>query len=165
MIANRIPRAELEAQSREQYRRLMGIVDGGNGSVPAPEPPKSVNGPEAITVGGTTLFFYDGHAYVLPNISWQDGFRMNEIVECITSPDRKSDDVRAAFAQAVEMMFRLSKPASAARFIPRALRRNPFRNASEMEVVALLDFFWKRRTGQSLADWLSSRRSGASRRN
>lgn len=163
LTVNRVSRAELEEQAHQQYRRLMGVPDGA--PVPAPEPVGVVNGPEAIAIGETALFFYDGAAYVLPSIPWQDGLRMNEIVRCITSRDRKEDEVRAAFEQATEMMFRLSEPASSLRFIPRALRRNPFRNASESEVVALLDFFWKRRTGQSLADWLSSQASRPSRRN
>lgn len=152
LTLNRVSRAELEAQAHEQYRRLMGVQPGERVPVPAPD---VVNGIEAATIGDAAGFWYRGRRFVLPPIPYSDGLRLHEMTLRIAQAS-DMESIEDTMREAVEAFARLASPASVVRFVPRRLRPNPFRKASEREIGQLLDFFWMRRTGQSFQSWVSS---------
>lgn len=151
MIANRIPRAELEAQAHAEYVRRLGATP----TVPAPEAPDVVNAGEAASIDGAGPLWFHGRLYIVPPIPYRDGLRLHDAMMQLTAADSR-ESVESALEGAATLFGKLVTPASLLRFVPRKMRPNPFRDASENEIWTLLDFFWMRRTGRTLQNWASS---------
>ena len=151
---NRVSRAELERQSREQYAKTLGLSDSGREQTPA----RVVNAREAAGLDRPTVFAFRGTPYILPPIPYEAGIELHEVRsgwEMSRVGNLDNDEYRRLSRRAVRLMGALAHRRGWrwARWI----RPNPFRNASEREIGQLLDFFWTCRTGLRFPLWLARR--------
>ena len=148
MIAERIPRADLEAMAHEGYRKQF---PGG----PPPGAPPANARPTLLLLGGDVIRIpFRGLVYELGHVSFEDGIRLVMARAAILELEdgEPTEENAAAYVKAmrtvVAMAPRYLLPVNRLRriFWRVRLRRNPFRSATDTEVGHLLGFFLGCRT-------------------
>ena len=110
-----------------------------------------------LDLGSTEAILFRGRAYGVPPVPWQAGQRLLDIWTRATSYRLLNDpavqkEYFAALAPLPGLLWRLTRPVGR---IPRllhrlGLHRNPFRLATEAELVELAAFFLTRRLRSSI---------------
>lgn len=120
-----------------------------------PKEPDPVNIEPLMQLGADQFFTYSGQMLRLPPISFRDGMRLNQLwirmakLSNVDELDEKTiAECSALFHEVVTLLGRLVRPVGWIRAIAWrcGFRRNPFGNATEREVPALVGFFSTCRT-------------------
>ena len=117
-----------------------------------------VNLDEARGIDRPRYKSYRGRPYRVAPLPYLDALDLQAVIVRLGNQD-DTDEQRAAYTEAVALMGRLARPVGWRRLVQ---WRNPFRLATEVEIVEWMDFFWKCRTGLSLVEFaaaVESRRS------
>lgn len=120
---------------------------------PAPPRPEVVNTAEAAALDDPAYRIYRGRVYRVAPIPYKAGLRLHRGVDAYREATKagSQEGQEAALDGLVSLYRQLARPIGWRRLVAWALP-NPFRHASEKEIIALADFFWTCRTGQSLLD-------------
>jgi hypothetical protein len=144
-----MPQAELEAFARQEYGRRFKAAGTA---------PRVVNTGAVLDLHDDALLVYRGREYRSPPVAYYDAIRLYEVAARLADLAKLANDdptlqlaeIGRVQSEAVRLFRALVKPNDWRRFLPRALLRNPFRDASPREVDDLLGFFWKRLTKSSV---------------
>lgn len=145
--------------SRQLYHEVMAVrravVDGSRDQ-------EVVNTEEAAALDEPTYKHYRGRVYRIAPIPYKAGFQLHRGIDAYQAAAKAGDPdaQEEALSQLVRLYRSLARPIGWRRLVAWVLP-NPFRHASEKEIIALADFFWWCRTGESL---LSSDRARARNR-
>ncbi|MGK7312546.1 MAG: hypothetical protein ACN0LA_09955 [Candidatus Longimicrobiales bacterium M2_2A_002] len=115
-----------------------------------PPSPEVVNGREAAALDAPTRRTYRGRVYRVDPIPYKAGLELQELVGAYGQASSAREQERALEGM-VRLYRRLAVPTGWRRLV-RWFLPNPFRHATEKEIIALADFFWTCRTGRSLRD-------------
>lgn len=132
----------------ERFREVERVIDMHY----RPEPPELVNVEEAAKLDRPVVREWRGRAYRVDPIPFERGLDLHEALFQYYRPG-SVEDTRSALRKMVKLFDNLADPMGLRGKFKWVLR-NPFRNASEKEIIALADFFWKLRTGLPFQSWL-----------
>lgn len=146
------PRSRIDEFARQEYARHFDTK--------ATEPIRTVNVGAVRGLMDDGLLAFRGRVYRSPPVSYFDAVRLYELADRMAKLAALENNeasaavqlraVAAVQGEAVRYFWRLVRPIDWRRFVPRALLRNPFRNASPREVDELLGFFWQRQMTSSV---------------
>lgn len=110
------------------------------------EPPEFVNTQEALALDRPVVRVLCGRPYVVPPIPYEYGLDLHDLLLRYHKPNTGTEETRRALRGMVRLFPKLVRPVGWRRWV-RWVLPNPFRSASEKEIIAAADFFWERRTG------------------
>lgn len=129
-----------------------------------PEPARSPEVPQAprnlgaiLDLGNMVFFLFRGRPYGAPPLPWRAGQRLMDLwLQALRHrgdlTDQTAKHYYSVIAQLPALLWHLTSPVGRTRRILRALglHRNPFRGATEQELVDLAAFFLARRRMSSI---------------
>jgi len=105
-----------------------------------------------LDLGNAVYFTFRGRAYGVPPLPWAAGAALHALwTQALAYPSPLTAETQPAYyaliRQLPPLLWRYTRPVGAWRRLRRrlGLLRNPFRTASERELVELADFFLSRR--------------------
>lgn len=144
MIATRKTREEM-VEAWQRYRQPAERR-------PAEPAPRALNLDAVLDLGNMVFFTFRGRAYGIPPLAWRTGERLlDAVLELEGLGSQISRDSIHAYYGCVrrlqDTLWRASRPVGPVRRLLRLLRlhRNPYRQATEAEVMQLAYFFLTRR--------------------
>lgn len=128
MVAAKVPRAELERAAREQYAQQFG----------AAAPAKVRNAQALVALGEHRPLRWRSHRYVVPPVPFRDGARLLVSQQVL----KQASEGDAAGERALSVARTVLHGLVRRRRLGRTYRplRNPFRDATAAEAVALIDW-------------------------
>ena len=111
-----------------------------------PPDPEYVNSREALALDRPVVKVICGRPYIVRPIPYEYGLELHDLLLTYHKPNSGTQETRRVLRGMVRLFAKLARPVGVRRWI-RWLLPNPFRNASEREIIATADFFWACRTG------------------
>lgn len=108
--------------------------------------PEYVNALEALSLDRSAVKVLCGRPHLVGPIPYEYGLELHELLLRYHKPGAGIEETRRALRGMVHLFPKLARPVGWRRWFRWALP-NPFRHASEREIIATADFFWGRRTG------------------
>lgn len=146
-----------QRETMEERARASASARRASSSAPIRPPAKNINA--ILTLGDETFFVFRGRPYGVPNPPW----KVSEIIDdlytralgaietmrqgALHSEDYKAarEEFKAVMPQIAPLLWKHSRPVGWWRRSLRALGllRNPFEQATDQELMRLIDFFWR----------------------
>lgn len=155
---------EQEVRERHRAARVAHTTKGPS-KLPAPPTASRLRNVEPVlSLGETTYFQFRGRAYGVPPLPWKTGERMLQVytgtlalaADVARTGDKKSErEYYRGLSRLQSILWVSCRPVGRIRRALRLLRlhRNPFKGASEKEILELADFFLKGRTRSAVLPW------------